>query len=429
MRQFLSFFFLILVVIFFFPSFAEGSLIDEINRQIQEAEQKRLELEKKAQEYKKTINQKRKEIKTLNNQIAFYEAKINQLQTEINLTENKIYRTKLEIIRLEYGVEQTEKDIDKQKEVLSETIRLINQYDQNTELEIILQCENLSDFFNQLNYVHYLQKQVKQGIENLKYLKKQLEENKTSQEKEKEKLEDLKKQLKQQQNSLKYQKDSKRALLLRTKGEEKKYQQLLANLEAQKRLILGDINRLRQLKAVELARLKKLQEKPPKEYWASLNWYYRQDDPRWSKTTIGFTESTLADYGCAISSVAMVFTYYGETITPAQLAKKPIFYYDLIEWPKSYGRVKLILNTAHRGVDWIRIDQEIARGRPVIVFIRANGRQAGHYVVIHHKTKEGRYVVHDPLFGPNIYLESTQVYISNLYNTTTSLDQMVVYRK
>jgi hypothetical protein len=36
-------------------------------------------------------------------------------------------------------------------------------------------------------------------------------------------------------------------------------------------------------------------------------------------------------------------------------------------------------------------------------------------------------VVHDPLFGDNIYLESTQVYISNLYETTTSLDQMIIY--
>jgi len=77
--------------------------------------------------------------------------------------------------------------------------------------------------------------------------------------------------------------------------------------------------------------------------------------------------------------------------------------------------------------DWSRLDRVVGAGYPVMIFVRANGRGAGHYVVVHHKTDDGRYVVHDPLFGPNIYLESTQVYISNLYETTTSIDQMVIY--
>jgi len=77
--------------------------------------------------------------------------------------------------------------------------------------------------------------------------------------------------------------------------------------------------------------------------------------------------------------------------------------------------------------DWFKLDKELGAGYPVIVFVRVKGKGAGHYVVVHHKTDDGQYVVHDPLFGANIYLSSTQAYISILYNNSTYLDQMVIY--
>lgn len=417
----------ILAVLLILPLIINAALIDNLTKQIQEAEEKRAELERRAQEYQQIIDTKRAQIKSLNNEIAIFNARIGKLETEINWTESKISQTELEIIQLEYGLAQAEKDILYQKDVLAEIIRVINQYDETSDLEIILQSESLSDFFNQITYMESLQGRVQQTVEDLKYLKAKLTQDKADKKVKKQELEDLKERLTGQQNSLANQRARKKALLKYTQGEEKRYQQMLAHIEEQKKSLLGDINRLRQLKAAELARLKELLEKPPEEYWASINWYFRQDDPQWADLTIGLTDSTLADYGCAISSVAMVLKYHGVNVTPAKLAKEPIYYYDLIDWPKSYGGVDLIKNTRHRGVDWFRIDRELAVGYPVIIFVKANGRGAGHYVVIHHKTADGGYVVHDPLFGPNIYLDSTRVYISNLYQTTTSIDQMVIY--
>ena len=137
----------------------------------------------------------------------------------------------------------------------------------------------------------------------------------------------------------------------------------------------------------------------------------------------------MEDYGCAVTDVAMIFTYHNSRINPGQLAKASIFAWDLIYWPSKWGSIRCSnCPPPHTSsFDWFRLDRELGAGYPVIVFIKALGRGAGHYVVIHHKTDDGRYVVHDPLFGANIYLESTQVYISNLYNTTTKLDQMIIY--
>ena len=166
-------------------------------------------------------------------------------------------------------------------------------------------------------------------VDELKFLKEKLSQDKNAKEDKKQKLESLKNQLNQQKASLASQRNSKKSLLNHTKGEEKKYQEMLANIEAQKKSLLGDINRLLQQKSVELARLKESLPKPPSQYWASENWYYKQNDSRWENVTIGISNSTLGDYGCAITSVAMVLSYHGSWINPAQLAKEDIFSTDV----------------------------------------------------------------------------------------------------
>ena len=420
---------IIFFAILFLPLITQGDVVDDLNRKIQEQESKRIELERQAQEYQTVINQKQGEIKTLNNQVAIFNAKINKLQIEINISEEDIKQTKLEILQLEYGIGETEGDINSQKDNLASVIQTIAEFDRTSQMEMILASEDLSDFFNQINYLDNLQNGVKEKVDDLKLLKIKLNNDKESGEEKRERLEGFKNQLTNQKWSLASQRDSKESLLSYTKGEEGKYQQLLANIETQKKSLLGDINRLRQEKAAELARLKELQEKPPSQYWASLDWYYKQDDPLWAKTTIGISNSKLEDYGCAITSVAMVLTSHQNTITPGQLARASIFAWDLISWPTKWGNVSCT-NCPPPHVllfDWFKLDRELGAGYPVIVFIKASNTGAGHYVVIHHKTDDGRYVVHDPLFGANIYLESTQVYISNIYNTTTKLDQMIIY--
>jgi len=419
---------IILILFLILPFVTQGNLIDDINRQIQEQESKRAELERQAQEYQAVINQKQGEIKSLKNQVAIFNARINKIQIEINITEDDINQTGLEIIQLEYGIEQTEDDILNKKDNLGKIIQTIAEFDQVSELEMMLESEDFSDFFNQINYLDNLQNGVKEKVDKLKELKLVLEANKESKEEKKERLEGLKTQLDSQKWSLASQRESKEDLLYYTKGEEGKYQEMLANIEEQKKSLLGDLNRLRQQKSAELARLKELQEKPPAEYWASLNWFYTQDDSRWANTNIGISSLTMSNYGCAITSVAMIFSYLGTNITPGQLAKEPIYTRGgLIYWPNRWNEIQLVEQTYKTAVDWFRIDREIGAGYPVIVRIQADGSGGGHYVIIHHKTTDGRYVVHDPLFGANIYLDSSRVYISNLLKTTTSINQMIIY--
>lgn len=421
----------IIVLLIFIISVQGGwaSFIDELSRQISQREQERQELELEAQKYQELIIDSQKEIRSLKAEIQLMEAQIKKLELEVEITEGKIEQVILEILKLEYEIEETKKNIIHQKEVLAETIRAIYEYDQKSLLLVFLEDGSISSFYSQIVWLGGLQEEVGEILEELKALKKDLEERRLEEEAKKEYLEDLKENLEKNKTSLKYKTYLYEALVEKTQGEEKTFQQILARVEAQKNDLLGDINRLMEQKQEELARLKELQEKP-KTGLASTAWYFSQDDPRWAASNIGMTRSTMANYGCAVTSVAMVLKYYGVDIDPGRLVKLPLFYYDLIVWPKKWEDVSCAnCPPPHisSSIDWSWLDRELKNAHPVIVFVKAEGRNGGHYVVIHHKDDTGRYVVHDPLFGPNIYLDSTRVYISKLYDTTTKVDQMVVY--
>ena len=134
----------------------------------------------------------------------------------------------------------------------------------------------------------------------------------------------------------------------------------------------------------------------------------------------------MKDYGCAVTALSMVFTKEGKKITPGKLAKKPLFYRDLIVWPNDWGKLHLTSGRNHGNISWGTIDKKLKKKIPVVVFIRSRSG-AGHYVVIHHKDKKGKYVVHDPLFGANIYLETSKKLISSIYKSGVVVDQMIIY--
>jgi len=421
---------LVLIIV---PLFGNAETIEELRKKVSDIEeevsgkdQTISSLKTKIANYQNIIDQKRLQSQNLANEIVIIEQEIRKTETQIKTTRTKIEKVQLEIEKVTTEIKEKERQITRQKEILGAYIREIYDYDQQGGLEIALAHDSFSEFLNQQEYLVTLEAKMQQTLNEIQSLKAQLETKKKELETKKQELEELKAKLERERKSLENQKRSKEELLIKTEQEEAKYEELLGRIDTQKRSILGDINALRKKKSELLAAIKRAQQKP-KTNLSSTGWYFSQIDPRWAYTTIGWSGSYMADYGCAVTSVAMVFKHYGINIDPGTLAKQPIFWEDLIVWPRQWQFLSLVSSTAHAGVDWSRIDQEITAKHPVIVFVRANGRGAGHYVVIHGKDKTGNYIVHDPIWGPNIYLNTTQAYIGALYGTSTSVDQMIIY--
>ncbi|MFH1175254.1 MAG: C39 family peptidase [bacterium] len=421
----------IIIIVLFIPfKPVYSDTLDRINSEISKKQQLSKELEARAKKYNTLISQKKKEVESLTNQIEIMEAEISEMEANIDLTTNQIEILTIETNDLSAEIGVKEAEISENKKYLSQSLKKIYEYDNTEMFSTLLNNNTLSDFLNQVEYLKNLQGDLKSSIEKLKDKRQELQTSKQTVEDKKSATVVLKQQQEYQKSVLNEQKRSKDGLLFITKGQEKEYKNLLTEVDKQKSEILGDLEELEKQKSEELAKAKSRQLSPTSGV-ASTSWYFRQNDARWKNTTIGHSRSTLGRYGCAVSSVAMIAKYNGVDTNPGILAKQPIFYKDLIKWPQELGTIELIYNKSRSLVDWNRVDEELSLGYPVIVFIKRTNGTGGHYVVVAGKDKSnGKYVVHDPYFGPNIYLDSSRENISILYGGCgTQVDQLIIYHK
>lgn len=223
------------------PSFGNATEIDELRKQIDGKQGEIQRLEKQIAVYKEQIKNQKSAASTLSKQIAAMEAQIKKLQAEIQLTQAKISAAALKIEELKSDINARSIEIQKQKDNLGETIRAINDFDQETSISLVLKNDNFSDFLNQVQFIESLQQGLQTKLEEIKMLKKELEEKKISQEEQKSALENFRNELSGKNMVLASQKEDKEDLLTQTKNQEKKYQAMLSDLQKKREQIEKEI--------------------------------------------------------------------------------------------------------------------------------------------------------------------------------------------
>lgn len=415
------------IAFFSFPAEAQTTSITSLAEQKATNEKLKL-LEEKAEMYRKLIEIKVKEQNNLENQIAIAEAEISQVENEILIKKGEIEELNDQINRLTRQIEEQEKSIASQRKILGNLIQVYFETKKQDLLSNFIGKEKIYSFMAKNDNLIQTQDKLKEIINNIESMKRQLEEERTSLEKKKKTATDLSLELEEKYSLLESRKAQKEVLIQETEGEENKYQKLLSKVESQKADLLN-IDELSIASGLSAAKYAK-----PTSGIASTSWYYSQKDSRWGNDSIGNSRSLMKDWGCAVTSVAMVFSYYGGSVTPEELARRSAyFYWDLIKWPETWSNPSLKLSSygkAHGNIDWAVIDSEIRKNNPVIVYIKKKNGGGGHYVVIHHKLSNGKYVVHDPYFGPNIYLDTSRALVGQMGSSSdTTIDQMIIYRK
>ncbi len=406
--------------------YSKAETIDSITESEDSEKQKEIEeLEEKAQAYREIIEIKQKQQESLNNQISLMNADIYQVETEIKINKEKIEDLNSKIHKKKAEIRDKEETILSQKKLLGDLIKIFYEYQQQNVLATVLSSETLEPFMTEKDKLAQAGGKMREVLSSVKSLKEKLENEISELEKDKEKLVELHVDLNEKNTYLENSKKQKSVLLTQTQGEESRYQKLLERVEAQK-LELLSIDELYATSGLSADDF----DKPEEKYHASLSWYYSQRDSRWGDLKIGNSKSLIKDYGCAVASVAMVFTNHGESITPKSLAKQPIFSWDLIAWPSSWESLSYSpYGSSHGNISWSSIDSELKKDNPVVVYIGKSGGKGGHYVVIHNKDSKGRYIVHDPYFGPNIFLNTSRALVGAMGTSTgTYMDQMIIYK-
>ena len=114
---------------------------------------------------------------------------------------------------------------------------------------------------------------------------------------------------------------------------------------------------------------------------------FRQGDPQWRSDLLGPTPATIAAEGCALSSAAMVLTYYGMETDPHRLneflkANDGFTPQGWIYWEKAADLVPGQIRHAYEAAaSYELIDRNLLKQNPVIVKLKMPSGMS-HFVVI-----------------------------------------------
>ncbi|MBU4331584.1 peptidoglycan DD-metalloendopeptidase family protein [Patescibacteria group bacterium] len=198
-----------------------------LEQEINKKKQYIKELETERELYQERITQKQKEALSLSNQLSILESRIEKAKLNIELTQSKIEEADLQIRKVEKEITDKEEKIETNKVNLGEFIRTIYKYDQKGYIEIILTNDNLSDFFNHIQYLESVQNDVQITLGEVQELRERLVVEKNNLGAKKKKLENLKEELLSEKNALAEETGMKTNLLAQTKSSERKFENLL----------------------------------------------------------------------------------------------------------------------------------------------------------------------------------------------------------
>ena len=192
------------------------------------------ELERQSAEYKEQIKTKQNEGETLKKELGILESRIANLKVSILATGRRIELAGLEIKDLNGEILKTEKEIKKNKESISGLLREIQTIESHDLASIILANPHISVFFNHVQQINNLRDRLIADFNAFLDLKKIFKERKETAENKKEEMETLNKKQENQKAAHEGTQTAKNDLLAKTKGDEKKFQELLSETEKKK---------------------------------------------------------------------------------------------------------------------------------------------------------------------------------------------------
>ena len=336
-------------------------------------------------------------------------ATIAYLNNRIKLTEIEMRRTQLEIDALEAQIADLNTRIDGLELSLQRlTEILLERVQQNYKLQtqdpflLLLTSNGISDFLHKYRYIQLSQTYTQRVMKDAESQKVAYGEEKLAKEKKQKEVEALRKKLESQRVTLRDQQNQKTALLTATKNDEKKYQSLLAQAEAQ----IAAFNRF--VSSQGGASL--LSNQTSCDGWGC---YYNQRDSQWGSQSIGGSGQPMNMYGCLVTSMAMIATHYGKSLNPGQIAGSlnPFSGLTALMIQGTWSVNGVTMTRTRIGYSSSAIDGELNAGRPVIVGLYSG---PDHFIVIKGKDGGG-YMMSDPFMPGGKDKKFTDTYsLSNI---------------
>jgi septal ring factor EnvC (AmiA/AmiB activator) len=157
---------------------------------------------------------------------------VNEMKIEIAKTETLITETKIAINKLEEQIAENQKKIAILETDMKNLVREIQKQNKNSPLEAILSSKNLGEVLSNAYNLSSIQEKAAKINKQLEIATSELDENKKQQQ-------ETEKSLTETQYLLNSKKDSLNILLIKTQGQEDRYQELLIASKDQQKTVLA----------------------------------------------------------------------------------------------------------------------------------------------------------------------------------------------
>ncbi|MCR4325661.1 MAG: peptidoglycan DD-metalloendopeptidase family protein [Patescibacteria group bacterium] len=204
----------------------------EIQQEINAHNAQIAELDKEIAQYQAQLDEVADKKQTLQTALSQLNISIKKVSASIDLTKNQIGSTELQIQQLAKGIDSKQASIEVGRSGLAESLRNLNAAENRPLVVQILNSDNVSDMWQDVETLHSLQSAMNDQIRVLALEKKSLAETKTTQEEKRAELLAQQKKLTAQQGSLSVTKKAQSELLDKTRNEESAYQAILGQKQA-----------------------------------------------------------------------------------------------------------------------------------------------------------------------------------------------------
>lgn len=231
--------------------------IKQINEQIKGNKDIMQDIEAQKKEYADNIAQARAQAVTLAGEMNILDNRIAAAEIEIEGTQNLIVQTNLEMKKIAIEIESKKAEIEKEKNNIVTTLKLIYRESDISTLEVLLMNNSLTEFLNRVKYLEDVNRGIGDSLDNLKKYEADLEKSQLALDQKNESLKKLKADLEQNMLALESDKLDKTNVLEETKNSERRYQDLIAQLKKQQNDAAAEIFNLEKAVRAKLASISK----------------------------------------------------------------------------------------------------------------------------------------------------------------------------
>lgn len=362
------------------------------------------------------LNAKKAEAKTFADEVAIYDDQIQTIQLQIQSTQAQIDVANSKITNINGQIADNETQMLVQKENLRENLRVFYEQGEVSSMEIIASSDNLSEYMNKSEYLRSLMENISNTVNKIEILKQQLSDDKNNVEKKKQEIVSLQQTQLNQKSDLDRERYSKELLLSQATKQGGTIQEIIASKEAEKKKVQSILDNPPPPPPVAPPAVITPSPTPggntPPPAQGTVPMYY-QNQGWWAWTPINDTmrpanaaPSYMADFGCKISSLAMIMKYYGRNVDPGTIAQNSRYFasgwqWDYLYWAGAQSASGLNMSK-ESSYSYAKADQWASNGKPFIASGDIFGVGYTHSVVITGRTADGRWIMNDPIQGQGL---------------------------